>query len=161
MNKKRALVELISDSAARTFDIGYAIGQKAEKGDVFALSGELGAGKTCFTGGLAGGLEVSDDYVITSPTFTLVNEYPGRCTLYHFDVYRLDRIAQLDDLGYEEYVYGSGVVAIEWAEKIHKALPDGAIFIQFIYRDENTRMIRIEGPQKRVQQLVKDIKMEV
>lgn len=161
MKEEKALVEIESDSAACTFAIGFAVGEKAEKGDIFALSGELGAGKTCFTGGLAGGLGVGEDYVITSPTFTLVNEYPGRCRLYHFDVYRLEQIGELDDLGYDEYVSGNGVVAIEWAEKIEKALPADTIFMQFIYKDENTRVIRIEGPKKRVQELVQDIKTEV
>ncbi len=161
IREKTALVEIESKSAGQTFAIGFTMGQKAVKGDVFALSGELGAGKTCFTGGLAGGLGVGDDYVITSPTFTLVNEYPGRCRLYHLDVYRLGQTGELDDLGYDEFVSGNSVVAIEWAEKINDALPPDTIHIQFVYQDENTRIIRIDGPKERVQELVKDIKMEV
>jgi len=161
MIEKNALVEIESVSATQTFDIGFAVGKKAEDGDVFALSGELGAGKTCFTGGLARGLDVEDDYTITSPTFTLVNEYPGRCRLYHFDVYRLNRVDELDDLGYDEYVSGKGVVVIEWAEKIANALPSDTVFINFVYIDENKRVISISGPQKRIQDLVKDIKREV
>lgn len=161
MKEKTALVEIKSESAEQTFAIGFAVGEKAGDGDVFALSGELGAGKTCFTGGLARGLGVGDQYTITSPTFTLINEYPGRCRLYHFDVYRLNQIGELDDLGYDEYVSGKGVVVIEWAEKIAKALPFGTVSIHFRYVDENKRIISISGPQKRVRQLVKDIAREV
>ncbi|MEE9912551.1 MAG: tRNA (adenosine(37)-N6)-threonylcarbamoyltransferase complex ATPase subunit type 1 TsaE [Deltaproteobacteria bacterium] len=161
MNKKNALVEIESESAEQTFALGRAIGEKAGEGDVFALSGELGAGKTCFTGGLARGIGVGEDYAITSPTFTLINEYPGRCRLYHFDVYRLNQIDELDDLGYDEYMSGKGVVTIEWAEKIANALPIGTISINFIYIDENKRIIRISGPEKRIKDLIKDIKREV
>ena len=161
MDNENALVEIESESAEQTFAMGFAVGQQAGEGDVFALSGELGAGKTCFTGGLARGLGVGEDYTITSPTFTLVNEYPGRLRLYHFDVYRLNAIGELDDLGYDEYVSGKGVVAIEWAEKIAGALPPDTVSIHFTYVDENKRTIRISGPRKRVCDLLKDIKREV
>ena len=161
MKEKSVLVEIQSDSAGQTFAIGLSVGTKAGEGDVFALSGELGAGKTCFTGGLARGLNISEDYMITSPTFTLVNEYPGRCRLYHFDVYRLNQISELDDLGYDEYVSGKGVVVIEWAEKIADALPPDTITINFTYVDENRRIISFHGPQRRVRDLVKDIQREV
>lgn len=161
MKEKTALVEIESESTEQTFAIGFAVGEKAGEGDIFALSGELGAGKTCFTGGLARGLGVDEHYTITSPTFTLINEYPGRCRLYHFDVYRLNKIGELDDLGYDEYVSGSGVVAIEWAEKITGALPPDTVTIHFKYVDENRRIITISGPQKRVLDLVKDINREV
>ncbi|KAF0154397.1 MAG: ATP-binding protein [Syntrophaceae bacterium] len=158
LKEKMALVEIESESAEQTFAIGFAVGEKAGEGDIFALSGELGAGKTCFTGGLARGLGVGESYTITSPTFTLINEYPGRYRFYHFDVYRLNRIGELDDLGYDEYVSGKGVVAIEWAEKIANALPPDVISIKFMYVDENKRIISISGPQKRVRDLLKDIK---
>lgn len=161
MKENDALFKIESKSAGQTFDIGFAVGRKAGEGDVFALSGELGAGKTCFTAGLARGLGVSEDYTITSPTFTLINEYPGRCRLYHFDVYRLNRVDELEDLGYEEYVSGKGVTAIEWAEKITSALPPGTVMISFEYADENRRIIRFSGPQKKVCNLVRDIKREV
>lgn len=161
MEENSALVEIESESAGQTFTIGFAVGEKAGEGDVFALSGELGAGKTCFTGGLARGLGVGENYAITSPTFTLINEYPGRCRFYHFDVYRLNQLSDLDDLGYDEYVAGKGVVAIEWAEKIAEALPPETISINFIYIDENKRKISISGPQKRIQDLLRDIQREV
>ena len=161
MKEKNALFEIESESAEHTFAIGFAIGGKAGEGDIFALSGELGTGKTYFTSGLARGLGVGDHYTITSPTFSLINEYPGRCRLYHFDVYRLNQIGELDDLGYDEYVSGKGVVAIEWAEKITNALPPDTVTINFKYVDEKTRIITISGPQKKIWDLVKDIKREV
>ncbi len=161
MQEKEGFVEIISNNAEQTVAIGYAIGEKSGAGDIFALSGELGTGKTCLTCGLARGIGVGDHYLITSPTFTLVNEYPGRCPLYHFDVYRLNGVGDLDDLGYDEYMAGKGVIVIEWAEKIASALPADVISIHFSYVDENIRIIRISGPKKRIQELIKDMKREV
>lgn len=160
-NLGNALFEVISESSKQTFEIGLAIGRKTRNGDTFALSGELGAGKTCFTGGLARGLDVGGDYSITSPTFTLINEYTGRCRLYHFDVYRLTCASDLDDIGYDEYISGNSVVVIEWAEKVADALPDDTITIHFEYLDENKRKIKISGPNQRVRELVQDMQREV
>lgn len=161
MKKNNIVMEIESGSAEQTFALGRAVGRNAGEGDIFALSGELGAGKTCFTCGLARGIGVEEDYAITSPTFTLINEYPGRCRFYHFDVYRLNQIDELADLGYDEYISAKGVVAIEWAEKIENALPDDTIKVDFTYVDENKRILSISGPKKRVRELVKDIKGEV
>lgn len=157
----KALVEIESEDAGQTFALGFSIGRQAEDGDVFALSGELGSGKTCFTGGLARGLGIGEDYAITSPTFTLINEYPGRCRLYHCDVYRLQGSGELEGLGFDEYLSGKGVMAIEWAEKILDALPPDVISVWFIYVDENRRKIRISGPRERVRKLLGDISREV
>lgn len=161
MKKGNILIEIASGSAEETFALGRAVGKNAAEGDIFALSGELGAGKTCFTCGLARGIGVDEEYAIASPTFTLINEYPGRCRFYHFDVYRLNQIDELIDLGYDEYISAKGVIAIEWAEKIRSALPDDTIRVDFAYVDENKRIISISGPKKRVRELVKDIKGEV
>ena len=160
MKEKNVLFEIVSENAGQTVAIGFAIGEQARAGDIFALSGELGAGKTCWTCGLARGVGVDDHYTITSPTFTLINEYPGKCPLYHFDVYRLNGAGDLDDLGYDEYLSGKGVIVIEWAEKIADALPTDIVTIHFTYVDENKRIIRISGPQKKIQDLVKDIQRE-
>lgn len=161
MKQKKVSVEITSASAQQTKRIAYRIGKNLLGGDVLALSGELGSGKTCFTGGLARGLGVNEKYQITSPTFTIINEYPARYTLYHFDVYRLNSYTEFEDLGYEEYFYGGGVVVIEWAEKIAKILPEQTFFINFEYADENKRKIIVKGPQKRLKDLFKDTKMEV
>ncbi|HRS83766.1 MAG TPA: tRNA (adenosine(37)-N6)-threonylcarbamoyltransferase complex ATPase subunit type 1 TsaE [Smithellaceae bacterium] len=157
----RVILEMESENAGQTFDLGFSIGKRAANGDVFALSGELGTGKTCFTGGLARGLGVGEDYAVTSPTFTLINEYPGRCRLFHCDVYRLNQAAELEDLGFDEYLSGKGVTAVEWAEKIPDALPPDAVWVSFTYEDENRRKIRISGPAQRVRDLLQDISREV
>ena len=160
MNQKNKEIEIISESPQQTLKIAYLIGGKLRKGDVLALSGELGSGKTCFTGGLARGLGVDEKYQITSPTFTLINEYPARCKLYHFDVYRLNSYSEFEDLGYEEYFCSDGIVVIEWAEKIVQILPEETIFISFKYLDENRRKIVIKGEKSRLKELI-DTKMEV
>ena len=90
----------------------------------------------------------------------MINEYPARCKLYHFDVYRLNGYSELEDLGYEEYLSGDGVLVIEWAEKISKQIPDDSIFINFEYVDENSRKMIIRGLKSRLNELI-DKKMEV
>lgn len=161
MNQANVKVDIISVSAQQTMGIARSIGEKLRDGDVLALSGELGSGKTCFTAGLATGLGISDKYQITSPTFTIINEYPGRLKLCHIDVYRLNSSYEFEDLGYEEYFCGGGVVVIEWAEKIAQLLPDDGIQIHFEYLDENKRKIIVKGPEKRLRELTVDTKMEV
>jgi tRNA threonylcarbamoyladenosine biosynthesis protein TsaE len=161
MNQDNVKTEIISVSAQQTWEIARSIGERLRKGDVLALSGELGSGKTCFTGGLARGLGVDEKYQITSPTFTLINEYPARYKLYHFDVYRIKDYTEFENLGYEEYLSGEGIVVIEWAEKITERLPVNAFFINFEYVDENERRIIIKGPESRLKDLIKDTKMEV
>jgi tRNA threonylcarbamoyladenosine biosynthesis protein TsaE len=153
MKREISEIQITTYNADETFALGLSIGEKLKEGDILALSGELGSGKTCFTGGLARGLGVSTDYQITSPTFTLINEYPARVTLYHFDIYRLSGIADLDDLGYEEYFSGNGVVVIEWAEKIAQIIPQTAFFISFEYLDDNKRKIKIRSLTGRLREL--------
>lgn len=161
MYRKNLTVEIVSVSAQQTWDLGLSIGKKLKEGDILALSGELGSGKTCFTGGLAGGLGVDEKYRITSPTFTLINEYPAKYNLYHFDVYRIKNYSEFEDLGYEEYFCGKGVVVIEWAEKISSILPADTIFVNFEYLEENGRRIIMKGPYERLKELTIDIKPEV
>ena len=161
MNQNNVKAEIISASAQQTKEIARLIGGRLRKGDILALSGELGSGKTCFTGGLARGLGVDEKYQITSPTFTLINEYPARYRLYHFDIYRIKDCNEFEDLGYEEYFSGEGIVVIEWAEKIAEKLPEGTFLINFEYLDENKRRIVIEGTESRLKDLIKDTRMEV
>ncbi len=117
-----------SFSPQQTESIGFELGQKAKAGDIYCLSGDLGVGKTVFTRGFAKGLGVEEEY-ITSPTFTIINEYEGRLNLYHFDVYRIGSIEEMDDTGYEEYFFGDGVCLIEWAELIEEIIPPEAVWI--------------------------------
>lgn len=110
-------------SETDTFNLGVQIGTKAKPGDVYTLIGDLGVGKTVFTQGVAKGMEIEES--ICSPTFTIVQVYDeGRLPFYHFDVYRIGDVSEMDEIGYEEYVYGDGVSLIEWANLIEEILPD-------------------------------------
>ena len=111
-----------------TFEIGYQLGQQAKAGSVYTLNGDLGVGKTVFTQGFAKGLGIDDN--VNSPTFTIVQIYEqGRMPLYHFDVYRIGDVEEMDEIGYEDYFYGDGVCLIEWAELIEEILPESRIRI--------------------------------
>ena len=151
-------MKLISDSREQTVEIGRRIGAFLGSGDIVALIGELGSGKTCLTQGMAKGLGVAENVPVVSPTFTLVNEYPGRIPLVHLDVYRLSGPQDLEDMGYEEYFYGGGVVVIEWAEKVREILPEKTIVVRMAYIDENTRELIIEGPPETVGKLEERLK---
>lgn len=109
-------------SAEETFEYGKNLGENAIAGQVYCLTGDLGVGKTVFTQGFAKGLGIEEP--VNSPTFTIVQEYEeGRLPFYHFDVYRISDVYEMDEIGYEDYVYGQGVSFIEWAELIEDILP--------------------------------------
>lgn len=115
-------------SAEETYQLGIEVGRKATKGQVYTLVGDLGVGKTVFTQGLAKGLEIEEP--ISSPTFTIVQVYDeGRLPFYHFDVYRIGDISEMDEIGFEDYVYGEGVSLIEWANLIEEILPEKRVAI--------------------------------
>lgn len=158
MNSVPLLVTVISRNPEDTFSIGRIIGESLSAGDIVALSGDLGTGKTYLTKGIARGLGVSEQYQITSPTFTLINEYPGRLTLYHFDLYRLETFLDMINLGYEEYLFGEGVSVIEWAEKASDILPDETIFVSITYLDENRRKMVISGNDERLSNISNTLK---
>ena len=123
-----------------TREFGIALGRSLEKGDIVALTGDLGTGKTALTKYIAQGLGIKD--TITSPTFTIVQEYSqGRLPLYHFDVYRIGDPEELYELGYEEYFFGDGACVIEWAELIGDLLPKEAKRIQIQYGENEGERI--------------------
>ncbi|MEE4602386.1 MAG: tRNA (adenosine(37)-N6)-threonylcarbamoyltransferase complex ATPase subunit type 1 TsaE [Desulfobacteraceae bacterium] len=128
-----------------TQKLGKTIGQWIKLPLVIGLSGDLGSGKTAFVQGLAEGLEVPDEYYITSPTFTLVNEYPGRFPLIHIDLYRLDGIHDFEDIGLDELMYDQAVIAIEWAEKMSHQLPDDHLAMTFEITNDNGRKISLNA----------------
>ena len=112
-----------TNSAKETFELGKRLGEKAVAGQIYTLNGDLGTGKTVFTQGVAVGLGIKEP--VNSPTFTIVQVYEeGRLPLYHFDVYRIGDIEEMDEIGYEDYVYGEGVSLIEWANLIEEILPE-------------------------------------
>ena len=133
------MLELFSNSAEDTINIGKKIGSSLTKGTVIAFKGTLAAGKTTLTKGIAEALEI--DEVITSPTFTLVSEYEGKLPLYHFDVYRIGSSDEMYDIGYEDYINGEGVCIIEWANLIEDILPDEYLHIELKYKDMSREMI--------------------
>lgn len=135
---------------------GRRLGQLAQPGDVICLNGDLGAGKTTLSKSVGLGLEVED--YITSPTFTIINEYEGRLPLYHFDVYRLNDGEELYDLGVDDYFYGEGVCLIEWAENIRDYLPEDRLEI-WIYRSDNPddRVVQLKAFGDRSEFLAKEL----
>ena len=135
--------EITTASEEETAAAGERLGSSLGAGSVVLLYGDLGAGKTAFTRGLARGLGAAEDQV-TSPTFTLIQEYPGRAMLYHVDLYRLEE-KEVEDLGLEELVLGDGVVAIEWAER-WRGRPDDVIEVRLEHSGEDARRIIIRRP---------------
>lgn len=115
-------------SADETYEYGRKMGEEARPGDVYCLTGELGVGKTVFTQGFAAGLGIREG--VSSPTFTIVQEYEeGRMPFYHFDVYRIGDVEEMEEIGFEEYIYGEGVCLIEWADLIREILPQDFVGI--------------------------------
>ena len=133
--------QITTRSVDETQKLGEIIGTAITDGTVLALTGDLGSGKTAFVQGLARGLEVPDDYYITSPSYTLINEYPGRYPLFHVDLYRILNPTDLEDIGLYEILHNSGIVAIEWADRFENKLLSGSISIHFELTGENTRNI--------------------
>ena len=125
-------MELISLTEQETFDIAKAIAEKAKPGDIYCLIGDLGVGKTVFSKGFAVGLGITEH--ITSPTFTIVQEYEGTIPLYHFDMYRIEDRDELEMIGYEDYFFGQGVCLVEWANNVEDAIPDTAKWL-YIEKD--------------------------
>ena len=136
-------MQFITNSPAETESIGAALGKIIESGTVIAYRGDLGAGKTAFTRGLAKGLGCTE--IVTSPTYTIVNEYlGGRLPLFHFDMYRLRSSDDLFDIGWEDYLDRGGVCAVEWSENVDDAMED-AVYITIEKLGEDSRKITIEG----------------
>ena len=136
-------MEFITNSPEETEAVACALGEKLRPGTILAFRGDLGAGKTAFTRGLAKGLGATEQ--VTSPTYTIVNEYiTGRLPLFHFDMYRLNSPEDLWDIGWEDYLDRGGVCAVEWSERVEEAL-ENATYIIVEKMGENTRRITVEG----------------
>ena len=136
-------MEFITTSPAETEAVGEALGKAVRPGTVIAYQGDLGAGKTAFTRGLARGLGAKES--VTSPTYTIVNEYlTGRLPLFHFDMYRLTSSEDLFDIGWEDYLDRGGVCAVEWSENVADAM-DGAVMVRIEKLGEENRRIIVEG----------------
>jgi tRNA threonylcarbamoyladenosine biosynthesis protein TsaE len=151
------LYKIRSRSAEETYQFGKTLGTLLEPGDLVAFTGDLGAGKTCCVQGIACGLGVKDRSLITSPTFTLIQEYQGRIPMYHFDVYRLTHEEDILDLGYEEYFYGDGVTVIEWAERVATFLPDEHVAIRLHIESDQSRCIKLQAYGEHYSHLIQSL----
>ena len=134
-------------SPEETFALGEKLGREAKPGQIYTLNGDLGTGKTVFTQGFAAGLGITEP--VNSPTFTILQVYEeGRMPFYHFDVYRIGDVEEMDEIGYEDCFYGSGVSLIEWSELIEELLPERAVHVTIekdLERGFDYRRIRVEG----------------
>lgn len=150
------MLKIILNGLKETDEFGIRLGKLLRPGDVVCLNGELGAGKTTLTKSIGLGLGVED--YITSPTFSLINEYEGRYPVYHFDVYRLENVDELYDLGFDEYFYGKGVSIIEWADKIEKFLPEERIVLDIENRDNiDERKVKITIKGSRYNEILEEL----
>ena len=138
-----------TNRAGETFEFGQKIGREAKPGQIYTLDGDLGTGKTVFTQGVASGLGITEP--VNSPTFTIIQEYEGgRMPFYHFDVYRIGDIEEMEEIGYDDYFFGEGVCLIEWAQLIEEILPQSVISIKIEKNPEkgfDYRKITIEGKE--------------
>jgi tRNA threonylcarbamoyladenosine biosynthesis protein TsaE len=144
MNKQ--IIQIISDSVEKTFDIGRKIGERLEAGKVVCLVGALGSGKTTLIKGIAAGAGAVKPELVNSPTFVIVNEYRGRFDIFHIDAYRINTVAEFEALGFEEFIGPESVVLIEWADKVAQALEGlNCIYIEMQHSGPNGRVIKISG----------------
>ena len=139
-------ISITSNSPKDTEKIGAAIAKFLNKGDIISLSGELGTGKTCLIRGMVGALGGGQN--VTSASFTLLSMYDASIPVYHFDAYRLDDPAQALYLGLDDYIFGDGITIIEWGDRISGILPDGCLFIEIEYLDDEDRRITMFSDSK-------------
>jgi len=145
-------VETHSDQ--ETIQLGLKLGSLLKGGDVVGLEGELGSGKTWLTKGIALGLGVRPTTVVTSPSFALVNEYEGRATLFHMDVYRLESLSEFRSAGLEEYFYSDGIVVMEWADRWPEILPEQTLTVELHILNDHQRHIILSGKHSRARELI-------
>lgn len=151
-----AYLDLTTHSPEETQQLGLRLGELAQPGDVFLLVGKLGAGKTCLTQGIAKGLGITES--VLSPSFVLVREFKGRLPLYHADLYRLDRIQEISELGLDEYLYGNGLTVIEWADRGLDVMPDEYLLIEIDYGEGDERRFKLTACGKRYEELLVRLK---
>jgi len=149
-------LDIISHSPEQTQKLGASIGKLAQPGDNLLLVGDLGAGKTCLTQGIARGLNIKE--YAASPSFVIIRELKGRLPLYHIDFYRLDHLEEIAELGLDDYLYGHGVCVVEWAEKGLNLLPPEHLLIEISYVSDTERSLKFKPSGKRYRQIVAQLK---
>ena len=140
----KAAATIILKDLEETSSFGHHLARLALPGDVICLSGDLGAGKTALTQEIAKGLEVPDSCYVTSPTFSILQEYPGRMPLYHMDFYRLSDETEVEDLGFEEFFYLTGLTVIEWSERAGSLIPDFRLLLEMTIEDDLARKVEFD-----------------
>ena len=146
-------MRIVTNSQEETVKLGERLGRNLKSGDILGLIGELGSGKTTLVKGIASGLGVKKREDVSSPSFVLIKEYKGRIPLYHFDLYRLDRIKDIRHLGVEEYLFNDGACVIEWAEKMKMLLPDYQQ-VNLLIKGEDKREIKFSARSRRYEGLL-------
>lgn len=146
---------IATDSPEATTQVGIALGKLVSPGDVLLLQGPLGTGKTCMTQGLAQGMGITTP--VTSPTFILVNQYPGTLTLYHIDLYRLETVVEAEDLGLDDYFFGDGVCVVEWPERAFAAMPPEHLLVVLEHTGELQRHLTFVAAGERHQTLLRQL----
>lgn len=149
--------KFITENPAQTIKLAQKLAGFLKKGNVLGLIGELGSGKTTFVKGIAKGLKIKEGNVV-SPSFVLIREYQGSLPLYHFDLYRLNYVEEVELLGYEDYFYGEGITCVEWAEKIENLLPTEYLKIKFDILEPNKRNIIFYPRGSHFKEMIKRIK---
>jgi tRNA threonylcarbamoyladenosine biosynthesis protein TsaE len=157
---KEISVKYLTTSVEKTVWLGQQLGFELISGDIIALIGDLGGGKTWFTKGIAIGLDI-DQNDIVSPTFTLVNEYQGRQQIFHIDLYRLKNSTEILDLDLEDYFSREGIVVIEWANRWPGKLPENTIHVELKIIDEHTRELELSGNHYRAKEIIGALKEKV
>jgi len=152
-------LELISHSPEETQRFGIRIGELAKVGDIFLLVGGLGTGKTCLTQGIAWGLGIKE--YAASPSFVVIRELYGRLPLYHIDLYRLNHIEEIVELGLDDYLYGNGICVMEWAEKGLSVLPTEHLLIEISYLSDTERSFQLKPRGKRYLEIVTQLKYPI
>jgi tRNA threonylcarbamoyladenosine biosynthesis protein TsaE len=148
------LLRVFSQSTVDTQALGERLGRLLEAGDIVCLYGELGSGKTALSKGIARGLGVSHERAVRSPSFMLIHRYQGRVPVYHADLYRLEGLADIADIGLRDLLGGDGVAVIEWADKLEPSLPSARLDITLIHHTEETRLITISPQGERYRQML-------
>ena len=151
---EKGYLEVDTASDQDTVALGRRLGENLGAGDVVALVGALGSGKTWFAKGIGLGLGVGPQVIITSPSFTLVNEYQGRLTLYHIDLYRLETLSEALSAGLEEYLHTDGVAVMEWADRWPEMLPEKTVRVELRIIDEHCRRITLSGRHPRARGII-------
>jgi tRNA threonylcarbamoyladenosine biosynthesis protein TsaE len=151
------MFSVVTRNENETRALGEKVGALLRPGDFVALYGELGSGKTRFAQGVALGADVNPDTHVTSPTYTILNEYKGTYPVYHFDLYRLGGDTDIAELGFEEYFYGNGICLVEWAERLDSELPDQYLKVYFYHAEGDTRRIEFDWRGERYEEMVRNL----